>query len=70
MAVRFRKELLGNDALQYGRQLDPHLLLLIRREYIDDPVNGLGRADGMQRGKYQMAGLRRCQRLPPETAAC
>ena len=46
-------ELLGNDTDQYLRQLRADLLLLVRRKDVDDTVDRIGRADGMQRLKRQ-----------------
>ncbi|MPM04586.1 hypothetical protein SDC9_50864 [bioreactor metagenome] len=58
-AVRFGKKLLGNNALQHGRELGPDLGLLVMGEGVQNPVHGLGRADGVQGGKDQVSGLRR-----------
>ena len=52
-----RQQLLRNDPLQRERQLGPDLLLLVGREDVDDPVDGLGGIAGMQGGQHQMAGL-------------
>ena len=34
--------LLRYDCLKHHGQLDSNLTLLVRRKYIDDPVNGIG----------------------------
>ena len=47
---------------QGARQTDPHLALLVGREEVDDPVDGLGRRGGVQRGEHEVPGLRRGQR--------
>src|SRR3954471_23250055 len=36
---------------------EPHLLLLVRREEVDDAVDGLGRVGGVQRRHDEVAGL-------------
>jgi hypothetical protein len=41
------------------RQLGAHLLLLIGREDVDDAVDRVCRADGVQRREHKMARLRR-----------
>ena len=48
---------LAEHRLQDQRKLNLHLLLLVRREGVDDAVDGLGRAGGMQRGQHQVARL-------------
>ena len=42
-------ELLGNDGFYYAGQLNPYLLLLMRRKYIDQSVYGIGCSDGVNR---------------------
>ena len=53
----------GNQLLRYHggqnqRELHRDLPLLIGRKDVDDTVDGVGRADGMQGGENQVAGLR------------
>ena len=43
-------------------ELAADLVLLVRREDRDDPVDGLGRVQRVERGEHQVAGLRRVQR--------
>jgi hypothetical protein len=50
-------QLLGDHALERGRQHDPDLLLLVGGEHVDDPVDGLGGVLGVQGGEDQVAGL-------------
>ena len=57
-----RYQLLGNNGFQCIGQLYPDLLLLVRREYINDTVYRAGCTDGMQCGQYQMSRLRRGDR--------
>ena len=61
-AVGGRQELLGDDALEGDRELHPDLLLLVRREDVDDAVNGLGGRLRVKRGEDEVAGLSRGQR--------
>ena len=61
-AVGGREQLLGDDALQGDRELHPHLLLLVRRKDVDDPVHRLGGGLGVQGGEDEVAGLGRGQR--------
>lgn len=53
----------GNQLLRYHggqnqRELHRDLPLLIGWKDVDDTVDGVGRADGMQGGENQVAGLR------------
>ena len=57
LAARPLHEGLADDTLQGGRELGPHLPLLVRREDIDDAVDGLRGILGVQRGEHQMPGL-------------
>ena len=50
-------ELLGHHALQGCAELDPNLLLLVRRKCVDDPVDGLRRILRVQCGEDQVPGL-------------
>ena len=52
-----RGERLGDDALQAVGQLGADLLLLVRREDVDQPVDGLRRGLRVQGGQHQVAGL-------------
>jgi len=61
-AVGGRQQLLGDDPLQRDRELDAHLLLLGRREDVDDAVDRLRRVLRVQRGEDEVTGLRRGQR--------
>src|SRR3954451_11821627 len=62
LAVDGRQQLLGDDALQGDRQLRADLVLLLRRERVDDAVDGLRRVLGVKRREDQVAGLGRGQR--------
>ena len=57
-----RQQLLGDDPLQGDRELRPHLALLLGREDVDDPVDGLRGRLGVQGGEDEVAGLGRGQR--------
>ena len=61
-AVGALDQRLGDDALQRGRELRADLLLLVRREDVDDPVDGLRGRLRVQRGEHEVAGLGRGQR--------
>ena len=52
-------QLLRYDRVQYHGELDGDLRLLVGLEDVDDSVDGVGGADGVQGGEDQMAGLRR-----------
>ena len=49
-------------ALQDRRELEAHLLLLVRREHRDDAVDRLGRVERVQRAHHEVAGLGRGER--------
>ena len=57
LAVRFelRQEDLGDHGLQTRGELRADLLLLVRRERIDDTVDGLRRAGGVQGAEHEVA---------------
>ena len=52
---------LADDALQRARELHAHLLLLVRREDVDDAVDRLRGVLGVQGGEDEVAGLGRGQ---------
>ena len=52
-----RKKGLGENPLQHQGELGPNLPLLGRGEDIDNPVDGLRGAVGVQRGEGEMAGF-------------
>ena len=54
---RRRRQRLRDDALQAVRQLGADLLLLVGREDVDEPVDGLRGGLGVQRGEHEVAGL-------------
>ena len=56
------REGLADHALQGHRQLGAYLLLLVRREHVDDAVDRLGGVLGVQGREDQVAGLGRGQR--------
>jgi hypothetical protein len=62
LAVHARHQLLADDRLQRERQHRADLLLLVRREHVDDAVDGLLHVGGVQRGERQVAGLGERQR--------
>ena len=47
-------ELLGNRRLQYHGKLNAHLALLAWRECVNDALDGVGGAGGVQRGKHEL----------------
>ncbi len=55
------QRLRNNRVQRLGQHRANHRLFL-RREHIDDPVDGLGRRGGVQRAKYQVAGFGSSQR--------
>ena len=61
-AAHRRDELLGNDRLEHHRELDPHLLLLVAGEDVDDAVDRLGGPDGVQGREDELPGLGSGQR--------
>ena len=56
-----RQELLGHDALKRDRELNSHLLLLVRREDVDDPVDRLRGVLRVQGREDEVARLGRGQ---------
>ena len=58
---RRKQQLLGDDALDGGGDLHPDLLLLVRREHVDHPVDGLRAVLSVQGGEDQVPGLGGCQ---------
>ena len=56
-AADLRQEGLAHGTLQHVRQLDADLVLLLGGERVDDTVDGLRRADGVQCAHDQVAGL-------------
>ena len=48
---------LADDALEGRGELCAHLLLLVRREHVDDAVDRLRRILGVQGGEDEVAGL-------------
>ena len=56
------EQLLGHDALERRRELDADLLLLVRREHVDDAVDRLRRVLRVQRGEDEVPGLGRGDR--------
>src|SRR5215510_5290528 len=55
------EEVLGHDDLETGGETVAHLRLLLGREHLDDAVDGLGRAGGVERAKHQVTGVGRFQ---------
>jgi hypothetical protein len=62
LAMDARHELLADHRLQRERQHRADLLLLVRREHVDDAVHGLLHVRRMQRGERQVARLRERER--------
>jgi hypothetical protein len=62
LAVGARHEALRDHRLEDRRELEAHLLLLVRREHRDDAVDRLGRVEGVQRREHEVAGLGRGER--------
>ncbi len=56
-AVQTWQQRLRHDTFQNERELRTHLLLLIRRENVDDSVDRLHATIGVQRGKAEVTGL-------------
>src|SRR3989338_11330315 len=50
-----RNEPLAEDARHRGRKLEADLVLLRRREGVDDAVDGLGCVVGVERGENEVA---------------
>ena len=61
-ALHRRDEPQRNYALERGGQHQADLLLLVRREEVDDAADRLGRVDGVQRRQHEVADLSRSQR--------
>ena len=61
-AVSGLGQLLADDALERAGELDADLLLLVRREDVDDAVDRLAGVLGVQGGEDEVAGLGRGQR--------
>ena len=57
VAVARSCQRLADDALQRAGELDAHLLLLVRREDVDDAVDGLRGVLGVQGREDEVAGL-------------
>ena len=53
--INAREQQLGNDCLQNGGELDADGFLLVNGEGVDQTVNGLGRAGGVEGAKDQVA---------------
>lgn len=53
-AVHCHHKLLRNNGLKHHGKLNGDLTLLVRRKDINNPVDGVGGADGMQGGNNQM----------------
>ena len=54
------REGLAHGTLQHVRQLDADLVLLLGGERVDDTVDGVGGALGVQRAEHQMARFGGC----------
>ena len=67
-AVGGRHEALGDGALQRAGEHRAHLLVHVRREEVDEAVDGLRGVDGVDRREDEVAGLgaprARCGRSP------
>src|SRR5262249_37834371 len=61
-AVVTADELLRDDTLEHERELRAHLGLLMRREGVDDPGDGLDRGPGVERREDEVAGFCDCER--------
>ena len=59
-AADLRQEGLAHGTLQHVRQLDADLVLLLGGERVDDTVDGVGGALGVQRAEHQMARFGGC----------
>lgn len=53
-AIDGRHELLGYRRLQYHGKLNAYLALLARRECVNDALDGVGGAGGVQCGKHEL----------------
>jgi len=58
------QQLLGDDGTEGFGEHGADLLLFVRGEGVDDPIDGLGGRVGVQRSKNEQAGLGRRQRHP------
>src|SRR5262249_15014429 len=56
-AVATPDELLRDDTLEHERELRAYLALLMRREGVDDPGDGLGGGASVERREDQVAGF-------------
>ena len=61
LAVGRGYEPLADDSLERTGQAHPHLGLLVGREEVHDPVDGLRGVDGMERREHQVTGFCRGQ---------
>jgi hypothetical protein len=61
-AVGRGHEALRHRALQRAGDHRPHLLVHVRREEVDQAVDGLGGVDGVDRREDEVTGLRRAER--------
>src|SRR5678816_442525 len=59
VAVAFRQQPHRDDSLENPRELQPNLLLLVRRKDRDDSVDRLGGIEGVQRRQHEVPGLGR-----------
>src|SRR3954447_14968168 len=56
LTIRRLRERLADDTLQGACELHSHLLLLVRREHVDDTVDGLRRVLRVQGGEDEVTG--------------
>ena len=61
-SAQARQELLSDDTFQRGGDLYADLLLLVRREYVDHPVDRLGAVLRVKGGEDQVSCLSRGER--------
>src|SRR5688572_32739424 len=52
---------ISDDSLQTRGEHDPDLFLPVRRELIDDAIDGRRRGGGVQRAEHEMPRLRRSE---------
>src|SRR4030095_1105180 len=62
LLVHALEEVLGHDDLETGGKTVAHLGLLLGREHLDDAVDGLGRARGVEGAEHEVTGVGRLQR--------
>ena len=62
LAAGLRQQRLADDPLEHERELRADLRLLVRREDVDDAVDGLRRRVGVQGAEGEVAGLGDAQR--------